>query len=134
MPIIADAWPRNQWEARDAPTPVEQPKLSIPPDLGLSMTAIAADDKAKLGLADGLTGVLVSGVAANSDPERRGITTGDILLRVQNNPVATPDDVQAGFDAARAAKRAYVQVLVLPKVRTVPGPKWVPLQLGTAAN
>ena len=134
VPIIADAWPRNQWEARDAPTPVEQPKLNIPPDLGLSMTVIAAEDKAKLGLADGLNGVMVSGVAANSDPERRGITAGDIVLRVQNDPVATPDDVQAGFDAARTGKRAYVQILILPKVRTVPGPKWVALQLGDTAN
>jgi serine protease Do len=134
VPIIAEAWPRNQWDARDAPLPVEQPRLSIPPDLGLSMTAIAEEDKAKLGLADGLTGVMVSGVAANSDPQRRGMTAGDIVLRVQNDPVATPDEVQAGFDAVRTAKRDFVQVLVLPKVRTAPGPKWVALQLGTAAN
>jgi hypothetical protein len=48
-----------------------------------------------------------------------------------DNQVATPDDVQAGIETARAAKRSFILMLVLPKVREVPGPKWVALQLET---
>ncbi len=134
VPVVAEAWPRNQWDARDAPVVVKRPKMIIPPDLGLSLSTPAAEDRSKLGLEDGLTGVLVTNVAANSDTARRGMSSGDVILRVQDKPVATPGDVQSGIDAARAAKREYVAMLVLPKVRTVPGPKWIALQLETTGG
>jgi serine protease Do len=127
--VTAEAWPRNQWDARDAPVSVQRPKITIPPDLGLALSQIPGDDKAKFGLEDGLNGVLVTNVAANSDAARRGMVSGDVILRVQNTPVATPAEAQSGFDAARAGKRDFVLMLVLPKVRDVPGPKWVALQL-----
>jgi hypothetical protein len=38
--------------------------------------------------------------------------------------------VKAGIEAARDAKHTYVLMLVLPKTRDVPGPKWVALLLG----
>ncbi|HEY4041719.1 MAG TPA: trypsin-like peptidase domain-containing protein [Rhodopila sp.] len=122
-------WPRDQWDARDAPVAPQRPKIVIPPDLGLSLTPVEADQKRGLGLEDGLNGVLVKEVTPGSDPANRGMTGGDIILRVQDQPVATPAAVQAGIDAARAAKREYVAMLILPKVREVPGPKWVALQL-----
>jgi len=131
IPIVAEAWPRNQWDARDAPMLAQRPKITIPPDLGLSLSTLAAEERAKLGLENGLDGVLVASVAANSDATRRGMVNGDVILRVRDKPVATPAQVQSGVDAARAAKRDFVLMLVLPKVRDVKGPKWVALQLGT---
>nr|WP_294522376.1 trypsin-like peptidase domain-containing protein [uncultured Rhodopila sp.] len=130
--IPVEAWPRNQWEARDAPTPVLRPKMVIPPDLGLSLSAIDDAEKTKLGLDKGLNGVLVKGVAPGSDPSRRGLSSGDVILRVQNTPVTTPAEVQSGIDAARAGKKDFVLMLVLPKVRNVIGPKWFVLRLNTA--
>jgi serine protease Do len=129
LPVIVDAWPRNQWEALDAPAPILRPNNPIPSHLGLSLAPILPADKTKLGLVADLNGVLVTNVAKDSDPETRGMTTGDIILRVQDKPVATPSEVWAGVDAARAAKRDFVMVLVLPKVRDVPGPKWMALRL-----
>jgi serine protease Do len=128
--VTPEAWPRNQWDAKDAPMPVQQPKINVPPGLGLSLAPLAEADRAKLGLENGLNGVLVTKVAPNSDSASRGLATGDIILRVQDKPVVTPDEVQAEVHAARASKRAFVLVLVLPKTTTVPGPKWVALQLG----
>jgi serine protease Do len=122
-------WPRNQWDARDAPVATERPKIVIPPDLGLSLSAVPADEKASMGLEDGLQGVLVTSVAPGSDPANRGMTNGDVILRVQDDPVASPADVKAGIEVARAAKHTYVLMLVLPKARDVPGPKWVALLL-----
>ncbi|HYZ22678.1 MAG TPA: trypsin-like peptidase domain-containing protein [Rhodopila sp.] len=130
--VLAAEWPRDQWDQRDAPVQAQKPKVVIPPDLGLALAAIPADHRSSMGLEQGLTGVLVSAVAPNSDPSRRGMANGDVILRVQDKPVATPADVQAGVDAARADKRDYVLMLVLPKVRDVPGPKWVALALGTS--
>jgi serine protease Do len=123
-------WPRNQWDARDAPMTAQRPKVVIPPNLGLTLAEVATDQRTGLGLEEGLDGVLVTGVASDSDLARRGIVTGDVILRVQDKPVDTPEAVQAGIDAARAANRDYVLMLILPKVRDVPGPKWMALELG----
>ncbi len=130
VPVTVEAWPRNQWEARDAPTQVQQPKQFIPPDLGLSLSVPAADESAKLVSETGVNGVLVTSVASNSDAAHRGVANGDVILRVQNKPVSSPAEVQADVAAARAEKRDFVLMLVLPKASSVPGPKWVALQVG----
>jgi serine protease Do len=127
-------WPRDQWDKRDAPVTTQRPKIVIPPDLGLALSPIPADQKQSLGLEDGLNGVLVKTVAPGSDPATRGMVAGDVILRVQDKPVANPADVQSGIDTARNAKRDFVLVLVLPKKRDIPGPKWIPLQLGVAGG
>lgn len=132
--VTTQAWPRNQWEKNDAPEPVQRPKIVIPPDLGLSLSPLPDEARVKLPSGVDLNGVLVSKVAANSDPALRGMTSGDIILRVQDKPVTTPEDVQANIDAARAAKREYVLLLVLPKKSETPGPKWFALQLSTAGG
>jgi serine protease Do len=134
LPVTADVWPRDQWEKRDSPTAVFQPKLSVPHNLGLSLAVLQAADKAKSGMASDLNGVMVTSVAPGSDPANLGMTGGDVILRVQDKPVAKPDDVFAGFSAARTANRDFVLLLVLPKVRDVPGPKWVALPLSATSD
>jgi serine protease Do len=132
--VMTKEWPRNQWDARDAPTKAELPKIVIPHDLGLTLAPITAAQRTKLGLATDMNGVLVTGVTADSDPARRGMVTGDVILRVLDTTVATPAEVQSGIDAARAAKRPLVAMLVLPKVRDVPGPKWVALRVANVGE
>jgi serine protease Do len=134
VPVTAEVWPRDQWDALDAPTPVARPKLPIPPDLGLSLAALDAEAKAKSGLGNDLSGVLVKSVVPYSDPALRGVASGDVILRIQDKQVATPDDVLSGIAAARTARRDFVLMLVLPKVRDVPGPKWIALRLGGAGD
>jgi serine protease Do len=134
VPVPVEAWPRNQWEARDAPTAVQRPKTVIPPDLGLSLSPIGKEERAQAKLENDMNGVLVTSVAANSDSARRGMASGDIILRVQDLPVSSPAEVQTGVDAARARKRNFVLMLVLPKVRKVPGPKWVALQVASVGG
>ena len=129
--ITTQLWPRDQWEAEDAPTKVAQPKIVIQPDLGLSLAALNAEQSAKMGLQQGLHGVLVTKVTPYTDPAVQGMVDGDIILRVQDTPVATAEQVQAGIDVARNDKREFVLMLVLPKVRTVPGPRWMALQVAT---
>jgi serine protease Do len=129
IPVTIMSWPRNQWEARDAPVAAERPKVTIPPDLGLSLAAIKPDQRAGLGLEGDITGVLITAVMPGTDAARIGATGGDVILRVQNQPVATPADVQDAIKAARDEGRPYVMMLVLPKVRKVPGPRWATLRL-----
>lgn len=134
IPVTAEAWPRNQWDVLDAPTPVVQPKLASPPDLGLSLAALSAEARTKLMSGNDLSGVLVKSVAPYSVPANQGMMGGDVILRVQDKPVATPADVLSDISAARAAKKDYVLMLVLPKVRDVPGPKWFALRLGKVTD
>jgi serine protease Do len=129
VPVTIASWPRSQWDARDAPVAAERPKITIPPDLGLSLAAIQADQRARFGLEGDTSGVLITGVLSGSDAAHRGTADGDVILRVQNQPVATPGDVQGAINAARGEGRPYVMMLVLPKVRTKPGPSWVALRL-----
>lgn len=134
VPVTAEAWPRDQWDVRDAPTPVAQPKLPVPRDLGLSLSALDPATKVKLKLGTDTGGVLVKTVAPWSEAANRGFTGGDVILRVQDKPVATPDDVLSGINAARSSKRDFVLMLVLPKVRDVPGPKWIALRVAAATD
>jgi serine protease Do len=130
VPITVEAWPRALWDARDAPIQVRRPTITIPPDLGLSLSVVAAGDRERSGLEHGMNGVLVTSVAANSDSARRGIVSGDVILRVQDKPVGNPAEVQSEIDATRSLKRDFVLMLVLPGVPNTQGPKWVPLRLG----
>ncbi len=129
FPVTIEPWPRAKWEERDAPTAAMLPKAMIPPDLGLTLATIDKSQRAKLGLEDGLNGVLINAVQPNSDAARRGAVAGDIILRVQDKIVADPADAQHAIATARSEQRPFVMMLVLPKVRTVPGPRWVTLRL-----
>jgi serine protease Do len=129
LPVAIAAWPRSQWDERDAPMTAQRPKLTIPPDLGLSLSAIETNQRAKLGLEDGLSGVMVNSVLPGSDAAHRGVGAGDVILRVQDKPMAQPGDVQHAISALRGENRPFVMMLVLPKVRKIPGPEWVVLRL-----
>ncbi|HVY17298.1 MAG TPA: trypsin-like peptidase domain-containing protein [Rhodopila sp.] len=128
--VVTGEWPRNQWEALDAPVKTRQPMIHIPPDLGLTLAPLPADERARLGLSTYKEGVLIAALPPNSDPARRGLKTGDVVLRVQDKPVFTKADVLSAIAAERAAKRRYVLFLIWPKVRKVPGPKWFALEAG----
>jgi serine protease Do len=129
LEVTVAPWPREVWETRDAPLPTERPTAEIRPDLGLSLVSIPESDRAKYGLEDGLSGVLVSGVVPGSDAARRGMTEGDVILRVQERPIAVPADVRASIDAEREAKHRFIALLVLQKERKYPGPSWMVLRL-----
>lgn len=134
VPVVTEVWPRDQWEAHGASSPTQRPSMSTPRNLGLFLSAISPADRLKLGLQQGLDGVLVDSVEAASDAAHQGMKAGDIILRVQDQTVSTPAEVQSGIDAVRALKRGYLQMLVLPKDRTVPGPRWRALQVGDAGH
>jgi len=129
IPVTVEAWPRKRWEERDAPTAAVEPDAKIPPNLGLTLASIQKAQRAKLNLEDGVEGVLITSVKAGSDAARRGAVAGDVILRVQDKPVSTPAEVQNAITAAREDKRLFVLMLVLPKVQTLPGPRWVTLRL-----
>ena len=105
----------------DAPRAYEKSRLTL--------SAVPTSERAQLGLEDGLSGVLIISVLGGSDAAERGMMDGDVILRVQDRPMTTPIDVQEAIRAVRSDHRPFVMMLVLPKVRKTPGPKWVTIRL-----
>lgn len=134
LPVTVAEWPRSKWDERDAPLPVERPDSRVPSDLGLSLSAIPTSRRAGLGLDDTEAGVLVSGVVPGSDAAHRGMTNGDIILRVGGAATALPADVWHAINAERAAKREFAMLLVLQKQRKAPGPSWIVVRLPESAG
>jgi serine protease Do len=134
LPVTVAEWPRSKWEERDAPVAAEHPSSSVPPDLGLSLAAIPASRRSGLGLEDAAGGVLVADVVPGSDAARRGMASGDIILRVDRDATASPDDVWKAISAERAARREFTMMLVLQKHPKAPGAEWVVLRLHEPAG
>jgi serine protease Do len=106
--------------------------MQVPPNLGLSLSTITADLRSRYGLEMKQTGVLIAGVAAETDAFDRGLAPGDVILRVQGADVTSPQQVQAAVDAARAQHKAFILALVLPKVQEIPGPRWIALRVAAS--
>ncbi|HRK71010.1 MAG TPA: Do family serine endopeptidase [Micropepsaceae bacterium] len=59
-----------------------------------------------------VSGVQITDVSPGSDAADKGLRAGDVILSVNNNDVATPADVKAAVDGARASGRRTVMLLV----------------------
>ena len=134
LPVTVAEWPRSKWEERDAPSPPSARTAAIPPDLGLSLAAIPTSRRSGLGLEDAAGGVLVADVVPGSDAARRGMANGDIILRVDRDATASPDDVWKAINAERAERREFTMMLVLQKHPQAPGAEWVVLRLPEPAG
>jgi serine protease Do len=81
--------------------------------LGLSVQALTPEIARGLRLNDAnLRGVVVSAVDASSDAGAKGLRQGDIILSINQRPIATPEDAAAAVDAARRAGRPSVLLQV----------------------
>ena len=125
-------WPEPDSIGGAGPAQPAGPVMPVPPDLGLSLSALTADARMRHGLAGQHAGVLIDAVAVGTDAFNRGLQAGDIILRVQTADVATPRDVQTVIDAARAAHKAFVMVLLLTQKEQLAGPQWIALRIATA--
>ena len=129
VPVTIEEWPRERWDALNAPVQTTAVVTPLAPNLGLRLSDLSNDARAQYGLGANQGGVLVSGVMANTDAAHQGMVTGDVILRVQNVPVATDNDVWTQVDKARAQGLAFAAVLILPKAQQIPGPRWIALRI-----
>jgi serine protease Do len=105
------------------------PPALVPRDLGLSLSALTADLRARHGLQMQRGGVLIDDVTPGTDAFDRGLHEGDVILRVQDAEVASPQEVQAAIEAARAANKPFVVALVLSTAEQLSGPHWLALRV-----
>ena len=80
--------------------------------LGVTLSALDKDIRAQLGLDETTTGVLITEVTKGSPAAREGLRPGDLILRVGNGAVSTPDEVSTALREAETAKRERVLMLI----------------------
>jgi len=96
-----------------------------PAQLGMDLASLTDEGREKYKLASGVDGVLVSGVMPNTTAADRGLAAGDVIVRVQDAAVTTPDEVQKHLADALAHDHHFALLLVQkPNER-----KWVTMPI-----
>jgi hypothetical protein len=73
-------------------------------------------------------------VWSRSDAARRGTANGNIMLRVDSDATASPDEVWKATNAERSEKREFTMMLVLRKHPKAPGAERAVLRLQEPAG
>ncbi len=81
-------------------------------ELGLKLSALTAQYREEYSVPDDVKGVIVLDVDASSEAFEKGLREGDVIAEIGQQPVLTPQELQARFDAAREAGRKSVLLLV----------------------
>ena len=127
-------WPRNLWDTLNAPETTDPVVERVSPDLGLSLGPLTKDARASYQLGADQEGVLITRVAANTDAAHRGLAAGDVILRLQQETVASSADMRAALDKARAQQHKFVAMLVLQPASTppaLPTPRWLAVRIAS---
>ncbi|SFS01291.1 Do family serine endopeptidase [Sphingomonas jatrophae] len=80
--------------------------------IGLTLQALTPEIARQIGVPPTTRGVVVAAVDASSDAATEGLQRGDIILSVNQRPVLTAAEVAAAVQAAKAANRTNVLLLV----------------------
>jgi serine protease Do len=94
--------PTSQEVARPGPVPRPQQKSTELQQLGLSVAPVTGASR---------EGVAVTEVDPGSDAAQK-VRAGDVILEVNSNPVATPDDLSNAVNEATRLQRKAVMLLV----------------------
>jgi serine protease Do len=80
--------------------------------LGLSLGPIDGAARSKYKLGPDVQGVLITGVDAASEAGEKNLMPGDVILRLQNQPVTSPEEVSRRVDADAKAGQKVELLLV----------------------
>ena len=70
-------------------------------ELGLALRPLTDGDRASLGIPSDVNGVVVASVAPGSAAEEKGLRAGDVITRVNQQPVTTVGDAVAALNGVR---------------------------------
>jgi serine protease Do len=92
-----------------------------PAQIGMDLESLTDEGREKFKLASGVSGVLVSGVTPNTTAADQGLTAGDVIVKVQNAVVNTPEEVQQHLADALSQNHHFALLLV----QTPDEKKWI---------
>ncbi len=115
----------NATEVKAAPVRVGS---TDPKALGLQLMSITGETREQFKLAGDLGGVLIAKVQPNTAASDKALFAGDVIVKVQQEPVAAPEDVERRLAEARAQKRAHALMLI----RRRDEQQWVSLPIAAA--
>ena len=95
--------------------------------LGMTVAALTDRLREEHGLDRDVRGLVVTGLDSGSDAYSKGIREGDVIAEVGQEAVATPDDMRKRIEAAEAAGRNSILLLV----RRDDQPRFVALNLSS---
>ena len=81
--------------------------------VGMSLEALTPDMRQQLNLAPGAAGVVVAQVTPGSNAEESGVQAGDIIQRIGDRPVHSPDQLVDAIHAAEHSKKDAISMLVM---------------------
>ena len=93
--------------------------------LGARLSPITDDLRDRFKLSQDQKGVVVTDVMPDGAAAGRGLKPGDVIVEVQQEPVASPADVQERMDRYRKQNRKTVLMLI----QSGDGLRWVPVPL-----
>jgi serine protease Do len=97
-------------------------------DLGLQLVSLTPDERTARNLPEEVQGVLVTDVRPNSVAGDRGLQEGDVIVKVMNKPVRTPDEV---FSSVKGMADQKDQMILL-LVRNDKDLRWVAMPIDPA--
>ena len=83
-------------------------------DFGIKLTDVTAETNAHYAM-EARDGAVVAAVAPESAAGAAGLVPGDVILKVENMPIANPADFTNAVQAARRLSRYFVPMLVQKK-------------------
>jgi serine protease Do len=113
------------------PTPeAAAPGHPAPPTtLGLSLAPLDPAARRQFNIGSAVTGVLIDGVAADSDAADKGLQRGDVIVRAGDRPTNDAAAVSAAVAEQRRAGRSSIALLIHRAGRTL----YVPIKLDPPA-
>jgi serine protease Do len=81
-------------------------------ELGLLLSNITDDMRAKFGIPQGVNGVLIINVKSETDAADKGILPGDIIIEISQNKVFTPRDVEMRVAEEIRSSRDFALMLI----------------------
>lgn len=99
--------------AQSTPAPPQHADAGLTvPELGLKLAPVDARARRQLGLADSVHGAVVVAVDDSKDAAEKGVRPGDLITRVNQEPVAGPKDVRKAVETAAKEARKTVLLMV----------------------
>ena len=95
---------------------------NAPPVIGMSLRALTPETRKTYSIEADVTGVVITDLDANSDAASKGLKPGDVIVRADNQPVASQADFARIVSTLQKTGRPSILVLVSRDGRNVPVP------------